>query len=79
MVGGVPGAADRLVRVGCKPVRRAPEARARAVFRSKAFELKQELGRLGGFKDYQDRFLDLFKKAKQGRHSPQLGGLFPAP
>jgi uncharacterized protein len=31
--------------------------------RSKAFELKQELDRLGFFKEYEDRFLDLFKKA----------------
>ena len=31
--------------------------------RSKAFELKQELDRLNAFKDYEDRFLDLFKKA----------------
>lgn len=30
--------------------------------RSKAFELKQQLDRLGIFKDYEDRFLDLFKK-----------------
>ena len=30
--------------------------------RSKAFELKQELDRLGIFKEYEDRFLDLFKK-----------------
>lgn len=30
--------------------------------RSRAFELKQELDRLGVFKDYEDRFLDLFKK-----------------
>jgi len=30
--------------------------------RSKAFELKQELDRLKIFKDYEDRFLDLFKK-----------------
>ena len=29
--------------------------------RSKAFELKQELDRLNVFKDYEDRFLDLFK------------------
>lgn len=29
--------------------------------RSKAFELKQVLDRLGIFKDYEDRFLDLFK------------------
>lgn len=32
--------------------------------RSKAFELKQELDRLGVFKEYEDRFLDLFKKAE---------------
>jgi proteasome assembly chaperone (PAC2) family protein len=31
--------------------------------RSKAFELKKELDRLGVFKDYEDRFLDLFKKS----------------
>jgi len=31
--------------------------------RAKAFELKQELDRLGLFKEYEDRFLDLFKKA----------------
>jgi hypothetical protein len=30
--------------------------------RSKAFELKQDLDRLGVFKEYEDRFLDLFKK-----------------
>jgi proteasome assembly chaperone (PAC2) family protein len=30
--------------------------------RAKAFELKQALDRLGVFKDYEDRFLDLFKK-----------------
>lgn len=30
--------------------------------RSKAFELKQELDRLRVFKEYEDRFLDLFKK-----------------
>lgn len=29
--------------------------------RSRAFELKQELDRLGLFKEYEDRFLDLFK------------------
>ena len=29
--------------------------------RAKAFELKQELDRLGVFKDYEDRFLDLFR------------------
>lgn len=31
--------------------------------RSKAYELKQELDRLGLFKEYEDRFLDLFKHA----------------
>jgi uncharacterized protein len=31
--------------------------------RSKSFELKQELDRLGLFKEYEDRFLDLFKKS----------------
>lgn len=30
--------------------------------RSKAFELKRELDRLGIFQEYEDRFLDLFKK-----------------
>ncbi len=30
--------------------------------RAKAFQLKQELDRLGAFKEYEDRFLDLFKK-----------------
>lgn len=30
--------------------------------RSKAFELKRELDRLGVFKQYEDRFLDLFKR-----------------
>lgn len=33
-----------------------------AADRSKAFELKRELDRLGWFHDYEDRFLDLFKK-----------------
>jgi proteasome assembly chaperone (PAC2) family protein len=32
--------------------------------RSKAFELKRELDRLGLFKEYEDRFLDLFKQAE---------------
>ena len=31
--------------------------------RTKAFELKHVLDRLGAFKEYEDRFLDLFKKA----------------
>jgi proteasome assembly chaperone (PAC2) family protein len=32
--------------------------------RSKAYELKQELDRLNVFSDYEDRFLDLFKKSE---------------
>jgi proteasome assembly chaperone (PAC2) family protein len=31
--------------------------------RARAFELKRELDRLGVFKEYEDRFLDLFKKS----------------
>ncbi|MFC1708259.1 hypothetical protein ACFL59_15820, partial [Planctomycetota bacterium] len=34
--------------------------------RAKALELKHELDRLGVFKDYEDRFLDLFKQGEQG-------------
>jgi proteasome assembly chaperone (PAC2) family protein len=51
-----------------KPASSADEQRIEALFeqarkdRSKAFELKQELDRLEVFKDYEDRFLDLFKK-----------------
>lgn len=52
------------------PSSRRPSARARvedlfaaaAKDRSKAFELKQELDRFGLFREYEDRFLDLFKK-----------------
>jgi hypothetical protein len=32
--------------------------------RSKAMELKRELDRHGVFKQYEDRFLDLFKKGE---------------
>lgn len=45
----------------------ADQRRIEALFReagqnrSKAFELKQELDRLGVFKEYEDRFLDLFR------------------
>lgn len=39
--------------------------RQAATDRSKAFELKRELDRLGWFKRYEDRFLDLFKKPRQ--------------
>jgi uncharacterized protein len=51
-------------------LRPADERRIETMFkqaesdRSKAFELKQELDRLGIFKDYENRFLDLFKKAE---------------
>jgi proteasome assembly chaperone (PAC2) family protein len=42
--------------------RRIEELFAQAeVDRSKAYELKSELDRLGVFRDYEDRFLDLFK------------------
>jgi proteasome assembly chaperone (PAC2) family protein len=54
---------------GPSPAARRPSARARveelfaaaARDRSKAFELKQELDRYGLFREYEDRFLDLFK------------------
>jgi proteasome assembly chaperone (PAC2) family protein len=52
-----------------EPVSRAERQRIEALFgqaekdRSKAFELKQELDRQGVFKEYEDRFLDLFKKS----------------
>ncbi|GIW92981.1 MAG: hypothetical protein KatS3mg110_1022 [Pirellulaceae bacterium] len=39
--------------------------------RSKAFELKRELDRLGVFKEYEDRFLDLFKKPAEGGPSQE--------
>ncbi|HEV3006312.1 MAG TPA: PAC2 family protein [Pirellulales bacterium] len=35
--------------------------------RSKAYELKRELDRLGVFKEYEDRFLDLFRKPGSAR------------
>ena len=55
---------------GPSPAARRPSARARieelfaaaARDRSKAFELKQELDRFGLFGEYEDRFLDLFRK-----------------
>lgn len=37
-----------------------------AADRSKAFELKRELDRLGWFAEYEDRFLDLFRKSNPG-------------
>jgi uncharacterized protein len=36
--------------------------------RSKAFELKRELDRLGVFAEYEDRFLDLFRKPGEGKN-----------
>jgi len=36
-----------------------------ATDRSKAFELKRELDRNALFKEYEDRFLDLFRKAEK--------------
>lgn len=55
-----PGPSDR--------IRRQQADRIEGLFaaaeldRAKAFELKQELDRLGRFAEYEDRFLDLFKK-----------------
>jgi proteasome assembly chaperone (PAC2) family protein len=55
---------------GASPRRSLARGRIEELFeaaardRSKAFELKQELDRLGLFKEYEDRFLDLFKKAE---------------
>ena len=52
-------------RLGSAEQQRIEEAFERAEKdRSKAFELKQELDRLGVFKDYENRFLDLFKKTE---------------
>jgi proteasome assembly chaperone (PAC2) family protein len=51
---------------------RADERRIEGLFaqaaadRSRAFELKQELDRLGVFAEYEDRFLDLFRRAGDG-------------
>jgi len=58
-----PGAAEE-ERVSSADRQRIEELFQQAVKdRSKAFELKQELDRLGVFKEYEDRFLDLFKKS----------------
>lgn len=66
----IPGGADvyRPEPVEEDRLNAADEKRIEGLFRqassdrSKAFELKQELDRLGVFKEYEDRFLDLFKK-----------------
>jgi proteasome assembly chaperone (PAC2) family protein len=41
--------------------------------RAKAFELKQELDRLDLFREYEDRFLDLFKQPGDGSREPTTG------
>ena len=52
-----------------KPIRLADEQRIEQLFkkarqdRSVAYELKRELDRLGVYRDYEDRFLDLFKRS----------------
>jgi proteasome assembly chaperone (PAC2) family protein len=38
--------------------------------RSRSFELKRELDRLGVFEEYEDRFLDLFRKPKEPGKEP---------
>jgi proteasome assembly chaperone (PAC2) family protein len=38
--------------------------------RSRSFELKRELDRLGVFEEYEDRFLDLFRKPKEPGNEP---------
>lgn len=53
-----------------EPTRAAERERIERLFeqarkdRSKAFELKRELDQLGLFREYENRFLDLFKKAE---------------
>lgn len=67
-----PGTEEEEAEAGQRPRPRRSTAReqieglfeAAARDRSKAFELKQELDRLGLFKQYEDRFLDLFKKSE---------------
>lgn len=58
-----PKAADELPQ---KDAARIEELFKQAVGdRSKAFDLKRELDKLGAFRRYEDRFLDLFKKKKK--------------
>lgn len=62
--GSLPESAAEEERLGAAEKQRIEGLFAQATRdRTKAFELKQELDRLGVFKDYEDRFLDLFKKA----------------
>jgi proteasome assembly chaperone (PAC2) family protein len=51
---------DRLSPADRQRIERLFDAAARD--RAQAFQLKQELDRLAAFKEYEDRFLDLFKK-----------------
>ncbi len=66
--GQAPGEAEGSEPAEEEPPAPVPRQRIEALFqqaakdRSKAFELKQELDRLGLFKEYEDRFLDLFKQ-----------------
>lgn len=57
---GLEGADEGLAPEDEQRIERLFEEAARD--RSKAYELKRELDRLEAFKDYEDRFLDLFKK-----------------
>lgn len=40
---------------------------------SKAYELKRELDKWDAYKEYEDKFLDLFKKKEKGREGKDLG------
>jgi hypothetical protein len=52
-------------KLSARDKRRIDELFAQArLDRSKAYELKSELDRLDVFRDYEDRFLDLFKNAE---------------
>jgi proteasome assembly chaperone (PAC2) family protein len=61
-------APPRGTRPDADTVRRVEELFAQATAdRSKAFELKRELDRLGLFAQFEDRFLDLFRKPGEGK------------
>ena len=52
-------------RLGPEDERHLEQLFARAASdRSAAYELKRELDRLGVYREYEDRFLDLFKKSE---------------
>jgi hypothetical protein len=60
--GHEPAAAERL---GPEDERHLEALFARAAGdRSAAYELKRELDRLGVYREYEDRFLDLFKRSE---------------